>query len=65
MTRPRGALDLGETAETLETLMRDGVALGLRIPPLPRVAGRGYLVVDGAAEEVQVALPRVEVAATG
>ena len=43
----------------------DGDALGLRIPPLPRVAGRGYLVVDGAAEEVQVALPRVEVAATG
>lgn len=43
----------------------DGDALGLRVPPLPRVAGRGYLVVEGAAEEVQVALPRVEVAATG
>ncbi|QNF93348.1 FtsK/SpoIIIE domain-containing protein [Janibacter sp. YB324] len=43
----------------------DGDALGLRVPPLPRVAGRGYLVVDGAADEVQVALPRVEVPTTG
>lgn len=33
----------------------DGDALGLRVPPLPRVPGRGYLVTDGRAEEVQVA----------
>ncbi|WP_068322219.1 FtsK/SpoIIIE domain-containing protein [Janibacter terrae] len=42
----------------------DGDALGLRVPPLPRVAGRGYLVVDGPADEVQVALPWVEMRAT-
>ncbi|EKA62287.1 putative cell division-related protein [Janibacter hoylei PVAS-1] len=29
VTRPRGASDLGETAESLETLMRDGTSAGL------------------------------------
>lgn len=33
----------------------DGDALGLRVPPLPRLPGRGYLVAEGRAEEVQVA----------
>ena len=33
----------------------DGDALGLRVPPLPRVPGRGYLIAHGRAEEVQVA----------
>lgn len=41
----------------------DGDALGLRVPPLPRLPGRGYLVVDGRADEVQVARHRVEVSA--
>nr|WP_257907317.1 FtsK/SpoIIIE domain-containing protein [Janibacter limosus] len=31
ITRPRGSMDLGESAEVLETLMRDGIALGLRV----------------------------------
>ena len=59
LARTRTGLLLQPTARS------DGDALGLRVPPLPRVAGRGYLVVDGAAEELQVALPRVEVTATG
>ncbi|KRE37708.1 hypothetical protein ASG73_08660 [Janibacter sp. Soil728] len=42
----------------------DGDALGLRVPALPRVPGRGYLVVDGRAEEVQVAHPPATVPAT-
>ena len=33
----------------------DGDALGLRVPPLPRLPGRGYLIAEGRAEEVQVA----------
>ena len=33
----------------------DGDALGLRVAPLPRVPGRGYLIAHGRAEEVQVA----------
>lgn len=40
----------------------DGDALGLRVPPLPRVPGRGYLIVDGRAEEIQIASSQVEVA---
>ncbi|WKV15752.1 FtsK/SpoIIIE domain-containing protein [Janibacter limosus] len=43
----------------------DGDALGLRVPPLARVPGRGYLVVDGRALEVQVAHPRVGLLTTG
>lgn len=39
----------------------DGDALGLRVPALPRVPGRGYLVTEGRAQEVQVARPRPEV----
>ena len=46
------------TGLLLQPLARsDGDALGLRVPALPRLAGRGYLVVDGSAEEVQVARP--------
>lgn len=37
------------------TSRADGDALGLRVPPLQRLPGRGYLVSDGRAEEVQVA----------
>ncbi|MGO1167022.1 MAG: FtsK/SpoIIIE domain-containing protein, partial [Janibacter sp.] len=37
------------------TSRSDGDALGLRVPPLPRLPGRGYLIADGRAEEVQVA----------
>ncbi|WP_435199620.1 FtsK/SpoIIIE domain-containing protein [Janibacter sp. GS2] len=37
------------------TSRSDGDALGLRVPPLPRLPGRGYLIGDGRAEEVQVA----------
>ena len=33
----------------------DGDALGIRLPPLRRWPGRGYLVIDGRAEEVQIA----------
>lgn len=55
LARTRTGLLLQPTARS------DGDALGLRVPPLPRVAGRGYLVVDGAADEVQVARPLVEV----
>ncbi len=33
----------------------DGDALGLRVPPLPRLPGRGYLIAEGQAEEIQVA----------
>lgn len=46
------------TGLLLQPLARsDGDALGLRVPALPRLAGRGYLVVDGVAEEIQVARP--------
>lgn len=38
----------------------DGDALGLRVPPLTRTPGRGYLIVDGRAQEMQVALPDAE-----
>lgn len=37
------------------TSRSDGDALGLRVPPLPRLPGRGYLIADGRAEEIQVA----------
>ncbi|WEV79617.1 FtsK/SpoIIIE domain-containing protein [Janibacter cremeus] len=37
------------------TSRSDGDALGLRVPPLPRIPGRGYLITQGRAEEVQVA----------
>lgn len=33
---------------------RDGDALGVRVPPLDRVPGRGYLVRGGRAEEIQL-----------
>lgn len=37
------------------TSRSDGDALGTRVPPLPRVPGRGYLITHGSAAEVQVA----------
>ncbi|WP_338748250.1 FtsK/SpoIIIE domain-containing protein [Janibacter alittae] len=37
------------------TTRSDGDALGLRVPPLQRIPGRGYLIAQGRAEEVQVA----------
>ncbi|NYF99155.1 FtsK/SpoIIIE domain-containing protein [Janibacter cremeus] len=37
------------------TSRSDGDALGLRVPPLPRLPGRGYLITQGRAEEIQVA----------
>lgn len=37
------------------TSRSDGDALGQRVPPLPRIPGRGYLITQGRAEEVQVA----------
>lgn len=40
------------------TTRADGDALGLRVPPLSRVPGRGYLVAEGDAREVQVAQVR-------
>ena len=33
----------------------DGDALGTRVPPLPRVPGRGYFISDGRARELQIA----------
>lgn len=37
------------------TSRSDGDALGLRVPPLPRIPGRGYIITQGRSEEVQVA----------
>ncbi len=37
----------------------DGDPFGMRLPPLPRLPGRGHLVLGGHAEEVQVAMPVV------
>ncbi len=49
MARDRSGILLQPTSRA------DGDAFGLRVPPLPRRPGRGYLVVDGQAQEVQVA----------
>lgn len=46
----------GRTGVLLQPTSRsDGDALGLRVPPLPRLPGRGYLITDGRAAEMQVA----------